>query len=137
MLKRRCSFQLCSLMSWLSLLFPDLFTFFSLPLIINLCACSKEDRRALTWKILPRKACKRLINTLSNLHQQLVQGESGFTMLSAQSRVFLFFLFEILFKDILSAINCTRKICLRALAGYAMSFFKRIVFLLIQLFISI
>ncbi|KAB5574891.1 hypothetical protein PHYPO_G00214330 [Pangasianodon hypophthalmus] len=33
----------------------------------------KEDRRALTWKILPRKACKRLINTLSNLHQQLVQ----------------------------------------------------------------
>ncbi|XP_053479014.1 C-myc promoter-binding protein [Ictalurus furcatus] len=33
----------------------------------------KEDRRALTWKILPRKACKRLINTLSSLHQQLVQ----------------------------------------------------------------
>ncbi|KAI5098180.1 C-myc promoter-binding protein isoform X3 [Silurus meridionalis] len=33
----------------------------------------KEDRRALTWKILPRKACKRLINTLSNLHQELVQ----------------------------------------------------------------
>ncbi|KAF5895051.1 C-myc promoter-binding protein isoform X1, partial [Clarias magur] len=33
----------------------------------------KEDRRVLTWKILPRKACKRLINTLSNLHQQLVQ----------------------------------------------------------------
>ncbi|TSX16999.1 C-myc promoter-binding protein [Bagarius yarrelli] len=34
---------------------------------------NKEDRRALTWKILPRKACKRLINTLSNLHHQLVQ----------------------------------------------------------------
>ncbi|XP_062860223.1 C-myc promoter-binding protein isoform X2 [Trichomycterus rosablanca] len=33
----------------------------------------KEDRRALTWKILPRKACKHLINTLSNLHQQLLQ----------------------------------------------------------------
>ncbi|KAL7871235.1 hypothetical protein SRHO_G00087320 [Serrasalmus rhombeus] len=34
----------------------------------------KEDRRALTWKILPRKACKHLINTLSNLHQQLLEG---------------------------------------------------------------
>ncbi|XP_052008438.1 C-myc promoter-binding protein-like isoform X2 [Xyrauchen texanus] len=31
----------------------------------------KEERRALTWKILPRKACKHLINTLSNLYQQL------------------------------------------------------------------
>uniref|UniRef100_A0AAR2JW09 UDENN domain-containing protein n=1 Tax=Pygocentrus nattereri TaxID=42514 RepID=A0AAR2JW09_PYGNA len=35
----------------------------------------KEDRRALTWKILPRKACKHLINTLSNLHQQLLEGD--------------------------------------------------------------
>uniref|UniRef100_A0A673N996 C-myc promoter-binding protein-like n=1 Tax=Sinocyclocheilus rhinocerous TaxID=307959 RepID=A0A673N996_9TELE len=34
----------------------------------------KEERRSLTWKILPRKACKRLINTLSNLHQQLDEG---------------------------------------------------------------
>ncbi|XP_026883626.2 C-myc promoter-binding protein isoform X1 [Electrophorus electricus] len=34
----------------------------------------KEDRRALTWKILPRKACKHLINTLSELHQQLLEG---------------------------------------------------------------
>uniref|UniRef100_A0A8B9RA79 DENN/MADD domain containing 4A n=1 Tax=Astyanax mexicanus TaxID=7994 RepID=A0A8B9RA79_ASTMX len=33
----------------------------------------KEDRRALTWKILPRKACKHLINTLSDLHQQLLE----------------------------------------------------------------
>ncbi|XP_051952689.1 C-myc promoter-binding protein isoform X1 [Xyrauchen texanus] len=31
----------------------------------------KEERRVLTWKILPRKACKHLINTLSNLYQQL------------------------------------------------------------------
>uniref|UniRef100_A0A8C1M352 DENN/MADD domain containing 4A n=1 Tax=Cyprinus carpio TaxID=7962 RepID=A0A8C1M352_CYPCA len=31
----------------------------------------KEERRSLTWKILPRKACKHLINTLSSLHQQL------------------------------------------------------------------
>uniref|UniRef100_A0A673NGP9 C-myc promoter-binding protein-like n=1 Tax=Sinocyclocheilus rhinocerous TaxID=307959 RepID=A0A673NGP9_9TELE len=30
--------------------------------------------QSLTWKILPRKACKRLINTLSNLHQQLDEG---------------------------------------------------------------
>ncbi|XP_066540931.1 C-myc promoter-binding protein [Hoplias malabaricus] len=34
----------------------------------------KEDRRALTWKILPRKASKHLINTLSDLHQQLLDG---------------------------------------------------------------
>ena len=37
--------------------------------------CSKEDRRSLTWKILPRKACKHLINALSSLHQQLAEGE--------------------------------------------------------------
>uniref|UniRef100_A0A8B9JXN7 DENN/MADD domain containing 4A n=1 Tax=Astyanax mexicanus TaxID=7994 RepID=A0A8B9JXN7_ASTMX len=35
----------------------------------------KEDRRALTWKILPRKACKHLINTLSDLHQQLLESK--------------------------------------------------------------
>uniref|UniRef100_A0AAR2K664 UDENN domain-containing protein n=1 Tax=Pygocentrus nattereri TaxID=42514 RepID=A0AAR2K664_PYGNA len=40
----------------------------------------KEDRRALTWKILPRKACKHLINTLSNLHQQLLEGECNAAM---------------------------------------------------------
>ncbi|XP_076847133.1 C-myc promoter-binding protein isoform X2 [Brachyhypopomus gauderio] len=34
----------------------------------------KEDCRALTWKILPRKACKHLINTLCDLHQQLLKG---------------------------------------------------------------
>uniref|UniRef100_A0A672T6D1 C-myc promoter-binding protein-like n=1 Tax=Sinocyclocheilus grahami TaxID=75366 RepID=A0A672T6D1_SINGR len=34
----------------------------------------KEERRSLTWKILPRKACKHLINTLSSLHQQLDEG---------------------------------------------------------------
>ncbi|XP_062402696.1 C-myc promoter-binding protein [Sardina pilchardus] len=35
----------------------------------------KEDRRSLTWKILPRKACKHLINALSSLHQQLADGD--------------------------------------------------------------
>ncbi|KAM7405735.1 hypothetical protein PAMP_000162 [Pampus punctatissimus] len=34
-----------------------------------------EDKRALTWKILPKKACKNLMNVLSNLHQQLVDGQ--------------------------------------------------------------
>ncbi|XP_033507128.1 C-myc promoter-binding protein-like isoform X4 [Epinephelus lanceolatus] len=33
-----------------------------------------EDKRALTWKILPKKACKNLMNVLSNLYQQLVDG---------------------------------------------------------------
>uniref|UniRef100_A0A665WXP3 DENN domain containing 4A n=1 Tax=Echeneis naucrates TaxID=173247 RepID=A0A665WXP3_ECHNA len=28
-----------------------------------------EDKRALTWKILPKKACKNLMNVLSNLYQ--------------------------------------------------------------------
>lgn len=45
----------------------------------SLCTCaffsSNEDKRALTWKILPKKACKNLMNVLSNLHQQLVDGE--------------------------------------------------------------
>ncbi|XP_056135237.1 C-myc promoter-binding protein-like [Lampris incognitus] len=30
-----------------------------------------EDKRALTWKILPKKACKNLMNALNHLHQQL------------------------------------------------------------------
>uniref|UniRef100_A0A8C9TFL9 DENN domain containing 4A n=1 Tax=Scleropages formosus TaxID=113540 RepID=A0A8C9TFL9_SCLFO len=30
-----------------------------------------EDKRALTWKVLPKKACKNLMNTLNNLYQQL------------------------------------------------------------------
>uniref|UniRef100_A0A3B5M5A6 DENN domain containing 4A n=1 Tax=Xiphophorus couchianus TaxID=32473 RepID=A0A3B5M5A6_9TELE len=34
-----------------------------------------DDKRALTWKILPKKACKNLMNVLSNLHQQLVDGQ--------------------------------------------------------------
>ncbi|KAJ7994568.1 hypothetical protein DPEC_G00250810 [Dallia pectoralis] len=34
-----------------------------------------EDKRALTWKILPKKACKNLMNVLSNLYQQLVEGQ--------------------------------------------------------------
>ncbi|XP_047219180.1 C-myc promoter-binding protein-like isoform X5 [Girardinichthys multiradiatus] len=34
-----------------------------------------DDKRALTWKVLPKKACKNLMNVLSNLHQQLVDGQ--------------------------------------------------------------
>ncbi|XP_075934693.1 C-myc promoter-binding protein-like isoform X4 [Anarhichas minor] len=34
-----------------------------------------EDKRAVTWKILPKKACKNLMNVLSNLYQQLVDGQ--------------------------------------------------------------
>ncbi|CAL8261833.1 unnamed protein product [Merluccius merluccius] len=34
----------------------------------------KEDKRALTWKILPRRACKHLLNTLGKIYQQLVDG---------------------------------------------------------------
>uniref|UniRef100_A0A8C7GQN5 DENN/MADD domain containing 4A n=1 Tax=Oncorhynchus kisutch TaxID=8019 RepID=A0A8C7GQN5_ONCKI len=39
----------------------------------------KEEKRALTWKILPQKACKHLLNTLGRLYQQLteVSGEDG------------------------------------------------------------
>ncbi|XP_067351624.1 C-myc promoter-binding protein-like isoform X4 [Channa argus] len=36
---------------------------------------SNEDKRALTWKILPKKACKNLMNVLSNLYQQLIDGQ--------------------------------------------------------------
>lgn len=39
------------------------------------CFSSHEDKRALTWKILPKKACKNLMNVLNNLYQQLVDGE--------------------------------------------------------------
>uniref|UniRef100_A0A673WHR4 DENN domain containing 4A n=1 Tax=Salmo trutta TaxID=8032 RepID=A0A673WHR4_SALTR len=31
--------------------------------------------QALTWKILPKKACKNLMNVLNNLYQQLVDGQ--------------------------------------------------------------
>jgi len=41
----------------------------------SLLFSSNEDKRAFTWKILPKKACKNLMNVLSNLHQQLVEGE--------------------------------------------------------------
>uniref|UniRef100_A0A1A7WWE3 DENN/MADD domain containing 4A n=1 Tax=Iconisemion striatum TaxID=60296 RepID=A0A1A7WWE3_9TELE len=34
----------------------------------------KDDKKALTWKILPRRACKHLLNTLSKLYQQLSEG---------------------------------------------------------------
>uniref|UniRef100_A0A8C4DTP2 DENN/MADD domain containing 4A n=1 Tax=Dicentrarchus labrax TaxID=13489 RepID=A0A8C4DTP2_DICLA len=36
----------------------------------------KDDKKALTWKILPRRACKHLLNTLNKLYQQLTEGES-------------------------------------------------------------
>ncbi|XP_034391270.1 C-myc promoter-binding protein isoform X1 [Cyclopterus lumpus] len=34
----------------------------------------KDDKKALTWKILPRRACKHLVNTLNKLYQQLTEG---------------------------------------------------------------
>ncbi|XP_077372897.1 C-myc promoter-binding protein isoform X2 [Festucalex cinctus] len=34
----------------------------------------KEDKKALTWKILPGRACKHLLNSLNKLHQQLTEG---------------------------------------------------------------
>lgn len=37
----------------------------------------KEDKKALTWKILPRRACKHLLNTLNKFYQQLIEGESN------------------------------------------------------------
>ncbi|XP_024116990.1 C-myc promoter-binding protein [Oryzias melastigma] len=34
-----------------------------------------EDKRGLTWKILPKKPCKNLMNVLSRLHQELQEGQ--------------------------------------------------------------
>uniref|UniRef100_A0A7N6F6J0 DENN/MADD domain containing 4A n=1 Tax=Anabas testudineus TaxID=64144 RepID=A0A7N6F6J0_ANATE len=42
----------------------------------------KDDKKALTWKILPRRACKHLLNTLNKLHQQLTEGESTLMLLT-------------------------------------------------------
>ncbi|KAI1889555.1 hypothetical protein AGOR_G00164080 [Albula goreensis] len=52
-----------------------------------------EDKKALTWKILPKKACKNLMNTLSDLHQQLTDGhqrprEDGLMELSMSEQDF-------------------------------------------------
>ncbi|KAM8890706.1 C-myc promoter-binding protein isoform 2-T2 [Spinachia spinachia] len=33
----------------------------------------KDDKKALTWKILPRRACKHLLSTLNKLYQQLTE----------------------------------------------------------------
>lgn len=34
----------------------------------------KDDKKALTWKLLPRRACKHLLHSLSKLYQQLIKG---------------------------------------------------------------
>lgn len=34
----------------------------------------KDDKKAVTWKLLPRRACKHLLNSLNKLYQQLLQG---------------------------------------------------------------
>ncbi|XP_021165570.2 C-myc promoter-binding protein isoform X2 [Fundulus heteroclitus] len=34
----------------------------------------KDEKKALTWKILPRRACKHLLNSLNKLYQQLTEG---------------------------------------------------------------
>uniref|UniRef100_A0A3B5MTA2 DENN/MADD domain containing 4A n=1 Tax=Xiphophorus couchianus TaxID=32473 RepID=A0A3B5MTA2_9TELE len=36
----------------------------------------KDEKKALTWKLLPRRACKHLLNSLNKLYQQLTDGES-------------------------------------------------------------
>ncbi|XP_072320638.1 C-myc promoter-binding protein-like isoform X2 [Eucyclogobius newberryi] len=33
-----------------------------------------EEKKAISWKILPKKACKNLLNRLQSLHQQLLDG---------------------------------------------------------------
>lgn len=33
------------------------------------------DKKAIAWKILPKKPCKNLMNTLSNLYHQLAECE--------------------------------------------------------------
>ncbi|XP_055076963.1 C-myc promoter-binding protein-like isoform X2 [Periophthalmus magnuspinnatus] len=33
-----------------------------------------EEKKAISWKILPKKACKNLLNSLRSLHQQLLDG---------------------------------------------------------------
>lgn len=40
-------------------------------------AFRKDDKKALTWKILPRRACKHLLNSLNKLYQQLIEGEAS------------------------------------------------------------
>uniref|UniRef100_A0AAX7VCM4 DENN/MADD domain containing 4A n=1 Tax=Astatotilapia calliptera TaxID=8154 RepID=A0AAX7VCM4_ASTCA len=42
----------------------------------------KDDKKALTWKILPRRACKHLLNSLNKLYQQLIEGESSLMLLT-------------------------------------------------------
>ncbi|XP_032443389.1 C-myc promoter-binding protein isoform X1 [Xiphophorus hellerii] len=34
----------------------------------------KDEKKALTWKLLPRRACKHLLNSLNKLYQQLTDG---------------------------------------------------------------
>ncbi|XP_030620534.1 C-myc promoter-binding protein-like [Chanos chanos] len=34
-----------------------------------------EDKQALTWKVLPKKACRNLMNVLDNLYQELIEGQ--------------------------------------------------------------
>uniref|UniRef100_A0A8C9ZPV7 DENN/MADD domain containing 4A n=1 Tax=Sander lucioperca TaxID=283035 RepID=A0A8C9ZPV7_SANLU len=36
----------------------------------------KDDKKALTWKILPRRACKHLLNTLNKLYQHILYKHS-------------------------------------------------------------
>uniref|UniRef100_A0A6Q2WRZ8 DENN/MADD domain containing 4A n=1 Tax=Esox lucius TaxID=8010 RepID=A0A6Q2WRZ8_ESOLU len=37
----------------------------------------KDEKRALTWKILPRRACKHLLSALGSLYQQLTEGREN------------------------------------------------------------
>lgn len=58
------------------------FAFYAMFLMRTIwCAFRKEDKKALTWKILPRRACKHLLNSLNKLYQQLAEGESSLMLL--------------------------------------------------------
>lgn len=41
------------------------------------CFSRTGDKKAIAWKILPKKPCKNLMNTLNNLYQQLAECEWG------------------------------------------------------------
>uniref|UniRef100_A0A8C6NLC8 DENN domain containing 4A n=1 Tax=Nothobranchius furzeri TaxID=105023 RepID=A0A8C6NLC8_NOTFU len=47
-----------------------------------------DDKRALTWKILPKKACKNLMNVLSNLHRQLQQRSNPYLLITILFPIF-------------------------------------------------
>lgn len=39
------------------------------------CSFRTDDRTNVTWKVLPKKACKNLINSLNNIYEQLAESK--------------------------------------------------------------